>query len=158
MKKNLLLAVGIILLTACGPDIMLSPADYIWMLNNKTERNLVVEGTIHTDIHGVNQDRQAEFELPAKVGNCVLLEINEEQPSFGMEYPEVFFGFITEGGINVIDKESGDIVATWKHGVNTSGERNLFCRNCLSRYKVSQETENKNRVVIEFDITEADLK
>lgn len=131
------------LLSACGPDTVMPPADFIWRLNNKTEKTFIVKGSIETDIHGIVQDREIEVELYADE-SCTLLEANSDHPSFGKDYLTIFFGYISNGEIHLLDKENGNSITAWKYGEDRPNKRDLFKKDDQSRNRMNQNQEEKN--------------
>ena len=152
----ILLVLSASLLSACGPDTVMPPADFIWRLNNKTEKTIIVKGSIQTDIHGIIQDHEIEVELNADE-SCTLLEIGSDHSPFGKDYLTIFFGYISNGEILLLDKENGDSITTWKYGEDKPSKRNLFKKDHQSRNRMNQNQEEKNEIIIEFDITNNDI-
>lgn len=44
----LLIVLSVSLLSACGPDTVMLPTDFIWRMNNKTEKTLIIKGSVLT--------------------------------------------------------------------------------------------------------------
>ena len=151
-----LIVLSVSLLSACGPDTVMPPADFIWLLNNKTEKSFIVKGSIQTDIHGIVQDHEIESELKADE-NCTLLEISSDHSPFGKDYLTIFFGYISNGEIHLLEKENGNSVTTWKYGEDKPNKRTLFKKDHQSRNRLNQNQEERNVIIIEFDITNYDL-
>lgn len=152
----LLIVLSVSLLSACGPDTVMLPTDFIWRMNNKTEKTFIIKGSIQTDIHGILQDHETERELKADE-NCTLLEISSDHSPFGKDYLTIFFGYISNGEIQLVDIENGKSVTTWKYGEDKPNKRTLFKKDHQSRNKMNQNQEEKNVIIIEFDITNNDL-
>lgn len=151
----------LLVLTACGPDVILPPADYYFSITNHSEYSIdlsmsydinyfdVVEASYMT----AHDDKIITLNPYESV---VFIEIYNAKLPYGKSYIRPFFEFIKDGNVKVFEKGTTHILAEWKYSERNNSGKQLFSETSLSRKDVIK-SKTGNQVELEFSITSQDL-
>lgn len=149
------------LLTACGPDVILPPADYYFSISNQSECSLDLSmsydiGYFDVSEHA-NKSSHNEMDIALDPGESVVfIEIHNAKLPYGQSYIRPFFDFITNGNVKVFEKGTNHILAEWDYSERNNSGKQLFSDTSISKQCVT-EGKTGNIVELLFSITSQDI-
>lgn len=161
MRRLLFLFYLLFVLTACGPDVILPPADYYFSITNHSEYSIDLSmsydityvDVVEASNKSSHDDRVVTLDPYESV---VFIEIHNVKLPYGKSYIRPFFDFIADGNVKVFEKGTTHILAEWKYSERNNSGKQLFSETSLSRQDVI-ESKTGNHVELEFSITSQDL-